>query len=99
MDTVENVMETVSAEIGIAPGIITVVLVVLAVLLFTKPLKLVVKLLINTALGFAALILINKFGASIGVTIGVNWLNAAVVGILGLPGVALLLALKWLMLI
>jgi inhibitor of the pro-sigma K processing machinery len=67
--------------------------------LFTKPLKLIIKLLINTALGFAILVAINHFGAAYGIVIGVNWLNAIIVGIFGIPGVALLLVLKWLMLI
>ena len=82
---------------GAMPGIITVVLVLVCILIFTKPIRFILKLLINTLIGFVVLILINKFGSYIGVTLGVNWINAAVVGILGVPGVALLLILRWLM--
>lgn len=67
--------------------------------LFRKPAKFIVKLLLNILYGFIALVLINLVGAFIGVTIGINWLNAAIVGIFGVPGVALLLILQWLLLI
>lgn len=67
--------------------------------LFRKPMKLVFKFLLNTLFGFIALILINIIGAFIGVSIGINWLNAVVVGVFGVPGVALLLILQWLLLI
>ena len=93
-------MEKFFESIGWAmPGIITVVLVLVCILIFTKPIRFILKLLINTLIGFVVLILINKFGSYIGVTLGVNWINAAVVGILGVPGVALLLILRWLMII
>ena len=72
-------------------------LVVLSFVIFGKSLKLIFKILINTALGFVALIIVNQVGAYIGVSIGINTLNAVIVGIFGLPGVALLLLLQWLM--
>ena len=81
------------------PTIIIVLLVVIAVVLFTKPIRFLLKLAINTALGFVALILINKFGAQFGLSMGINWINAVIVGVLGVPGVALLFVLKWLMII
>ena len=64
---------------------------------FTSPIKIIFKLLLNTILGFFALIAINYFGAFIGLTIGVNFINALVIGCLGVPGVGLLLLLRWLM--
>ena len=72
-------------------------LVVLSFVIFGKSLKLIFKILINTALGFVALIIVNQVSAYIGVSIGINTLNAVIVGIFGLPGVALLLLLQWLM--
>ena len=72
-------------------------LVVLSFVIFGKSMKLIFKILINTALGFVALIIVNQIGAYIGVSIGINTLNAVIVGIFGLPGVALLLLLQWLM--
>ena len=84
-------------------GIFKVIIIAAAVLIcfriFTKPMRLALKLLLNIVFGFIALLIINFFGKFIGVELGVNWLNAAVVGIFGLPGVALLLILRWLLLI
>ena len=62
---------------------------------FLSPLRTLTKLLVNTALGFGALLLLRWLGGYIGVTLGVNLFNALVVGILGLPGLGLLLMLKW----
>lgn len=81
--------------IGIAAGILLLLLLVMRI--FTAPIKIIFKLLLNTALGFFALIAINYFGAFIGLAIGVNLINALVIGCLGVPGVGLLLLLRWLM--
>ncbi len=67
--------------------------------LFKKPMKFIFKLLLNTLFGFIALILINLVGSFIGVSIGINWINSFIVGIFGVPGVAVLLILQWLLLI
>lgn len=66
--------------------------------LLTTPLKFIVKFIFNTLLGFVALILINYLGSFIGVGLGVNWINAAIVGVFGLAGVAFLLIMQWLVL-
>lgn len=79
--------------------ILAVILIIGFLKLLKKPLKLVFKLLLNTLMGFIALILINIAGAFIGISIGINWINSLVVGIFGVPGVALLLILQWLLLI
>lgn len=72
-------------------------LVVVLARVFAKPLKLALKLLINTLLGFAALFLFNLFSPLIGLSLGFNLFNALVVGILGLPGFLLLLLLIWIL--
>jgi inhibitor of the pro-sigma K processing machinery len=59
-----------------------------------SPMRRLVKLLLNTAIGFAALLLFNIIGGQFGMSLGLNAFNAVVVGILGLPGFALLLVLK-----
>ena len=71
------------------------VLVLLAVFLFTKPIRWFLKLLINTGIGFAALWLLNTFGAQFGLQLAMNWPNAVVTGVFGIPGVAVLLVLRW----
>lgn len=69
---------------------------IIIVRVFLSPIRVIFKLLFNTALGFAGLIAINHFGSYIGVSLGVNFINAAVIGVLGLPGLALLFFIKWL---
>jgi len=80
-------------------AIIVVALIFIFFKLFKAPLRLIFKLIINTIGGFITLVIINFLGSFIGISIGVNWLNAVIVGIFGLPGVGLLLILKWLMII
>jgi inhibitor of the pro-sigma K processing machinery len=72
------------------------VLIMLALAVIKFPIKIIFKLLINTVLGFIALLLINFAGSYVGITIAVNWINAAIIGVLGVPGVALILLLQWL---
>ena len=62
---------------------------------FSAPLKLAVKLAVNTLLGFFALWLVNLTAAFTGVALGVNLWNALVIGVLGLPGFVLLLLVQW----
>ena len=64
--------------------------------LFRKPIRWILKLLLNTAIGFAALFLLNFFGSAIGITLGLDWINALVIGVAGFPGLVLLLLLKYL---
>lgn len=63
--------------------------------LFATPLRWAVKLLLNAVSGFIALFALNYLGGFWGIELGVNWLNAIVVGVLGLPGVVLLILLKY----
>ena len=56
---------------------------------------LALKLLANTLLGFLALWVVNLTAGVTGITLGLNLLNALVIGILGLPGFVLLLLTQW----
>ena len=85
-------------EVIIILGIIAF-LIFLSFFIFGKSVSLIFKLALNTIIGVAALILINMVGINFGITIGVNLINGLVVGVLGVPGVALLLLLQWLMII
>ena len=76
--------------------IICVLLVVLLFKIIRTPLKWAFKLLINAASGFIALVILNFFGGLVGLSLTVNLINCLVAGILGLPGVVLLLILKYL---
>ena len=62
---------------------------------FSAPLKLAVKLLVNTLLGFLALWAVNLTAGVTGIALVVNVFNALVIGILGLPGFLLLLLVQW----
>lgn len=63
--------------------------------LFYWPMKVALKLAFNSLLGGALLIIINVIGAGFDVSIPINVLNACIVGILGLPGIIMLLILTW----
>ena len=63
--------------------------------IFSTPLRLAIKLFVNTLLGFAALWAVQFTTAITGITLGINLLNALIVGILGLPGFVLLLLMQW----
>ena len=70
----------------------------LAGLLFLwKPLKLLGRLILRIGLGMAALALFSPLGGLMGVSLGVNLLNGAVLGLLGVPGFGLLLMLNWIL--
>lgn len=64
--------------------------------IFKTPIKWAFKLLINSAVGFVALFVLNFFGGFVGISLGLNWLNAVIVGLLGVPGIILLLLVKYL---
>ncbi len=63
---------------------------------FYKPLKLFLRTVLWTALGGLAIYLYNYAGAFWGLAIGLNVISAFVVGVMGLPGLGALIALKYL---
>lgn len=75
---------------------IVAILALIVLMILKKPVKVIFKLVLNTLIGFLALFAINYLGGFIGITLAINWLNAVIVGVLGVPGLALLLMLKWL---
>ena len=62
---------------------------------FSAPLRLALKLLLNTLLGFLALGVVRLTAGLTGIALGLNLWNALVIGILGLPGFVLLLLVQW----
>lgn len=73
--------------------------VILFIVVFIKilktPLKWVWKFLLNALSGLILLILTNLLGSALNFSLDITWLNAIVSGVLGLPGVLLLLAIKY----
>ncbi len=70
--------------------------VVMLLKIFGTPIRLALKLALNTLLGFAELVVLNFLGSLVGIGIGINLVNALVVAVLGIPGVFLLFLVKWL---
>lgn len=58
--------------------------------IFIVPIKIILKLIINSILGVILLYIINSIGAIWGIHIGINLITALIVGILGIPGAILL---------
>lgn len=61
--------------------------------LFFIPMKIVIKLLVNSAVGGLAVLILNAIGGAFGIHIALNFVTAAIVGILGVPGLVLCLLL------
>ena len=70
-------------------------LLLLSAKVLSAPLRIAVKALINTLLGFGALLVVNATGSITGLTLGFNLFNAAVVGVFGVPGLGLLFLMQW----
>lgn len=77
--------------------VVAAIAAVLVIKLLSAPIRLAFKLLLNALSGFVTLFLLNFIGTAMGVSLGINFFNAVVVGILGVPGVVLLLLLKYLL--
>ena len=78
-----------------ALGLVLLFLAVACAALLRKPLKMVLRVVLNSALGFGALWLLNLTGGVTGIALGLNIFNSLTVGILGVPGLFLLLLLQW----
>lgn len=78
-----------------ALGLVLLFLAVACAALLRKPLKMVLRVVLNSALGFGALWLLNATAAVTGISLGLNLFNALTIGVLGVPGLRLLLLVKW----
>ena len=78
-----------------ALGLVLLFLAVACAALLRKPLKMVLRVVLNSALGFGALWLLNATAAVTGISLGLNLFNALTIGVLGVPGLGLLLLIKW----
>jgi len=61
---------------------------------FYTPIKIALKLLFNAIAGGIFLLFINVVGGIVNIQIGINIFTALVVGVLGVPGAALMLILQ-----
>ena len=79
----------------IIAGLLAVFFLIALLRIFSTPLKVAFRLLANTLLGFLALWAVHLTAGITGITLGINPLNALIIGILGLPGFILLLLMQW----
>ena len=73
--------------------------IILLLKIITAPIRLVYKLAINLAGGYLLLFLFNLFSGLTGFVLDLNLIAAAVIGLFGLPGLALILFVRLLFLI
>lgn len=66
-----------------------------ALVLFRRPLGSLGRLGLRSGLWLGFLWLFRSIGPLVGVTLGVNLFNALTLGVLGLPGLALLMMVQW----
>lgn len=68
-----------------------IILIFLVGKIFLWPLKLILKLAANSLIAGAAIVLINTVFAGMGIGIPLNVMNALIAGVLGVPGLVMLL--------
>ncbi|MCL2843722.1 MAG: pro-sigmaK processing inhibitor BofA family protein [Oscillospiraceae bacterium] len=79
--------------------VIVGIVLLLSVTIFRRPIRLLLRLVMNTIGGFIMLFVVNFLGQFIGISLTIGWFNAVIVGIFGLPGVGFLLILQWLLVV
>lgn len=75
--------------------ILCIIAVIIVARILAWPLKKILKLLLNIGLGLLMILLVNVFGSYIGLSIPFNTVTALVSGLLGLPGVIVLVILHY----
>lgn len=82
-------MERIVLGFGAALGLWAVIR------LFSAPIKLGLKLIINMLLGFAFLFVFNLIAVHMGISLGINAVNAFILALFGPAGLVMLLFLRW----
>ena len=82
-----------NTSVLIVGGIVLVAMFILLNMLF-RPVRAVFALILNTILGWAGLYIFNFLVSPLGLVIGINLVSATTVGVLGIPGLILLIILK-----
>ena len=82
---------TFGTVVGYLLGIL---IVFVAARVFFAPLKIILRFIINSLAGAGVLFLINLLKPVLNIYIGINAVSALIVGILGIPGLCLLMLLQ-----
>lgn len=77
------------------PLILAALAVLTALLALGSAARRLIRLAARTGVGLAVLALLSQAGGVAGVHLGLNLWNALVLGVLGIPGLGLLLLLNW----
>ena len=67
-----------------------IVLIFILVRIATLPMRLLIKLVINSGIGLISLILVNAIGQNINLSIAINPITVITAGVLGIPGIVFL---------
>ncbi len=78
----------------IAAYVLAAIMALILCRIFIKPLKSIFILVLNSLLGGLGLYIFNLVFSSFGFSIGINPVTAAVCGMLGFPGLVLLILIK-----
>ncbi|WP_103981046.1 pro-sigmaK processing inhibitor BofA family protein [Helcococcus massiliensis] len=79
---------------SIVLGIIAILFLYIVLKILRVSMSVIIKLLWNGAIGLVLLVIFNALGSILGLNIEINALNAIVAGLLGVPGIVLLLILN-----
>ncbi|MBQ1351422.1 MAG: pro-sigmaK processing inhibitor BofA family protein [Oscillospiraceae bacterium] len=82
-------------QLGVLPYVLLGVGVLCGLIFFHRALRKLLHFLLRMAASLGILALFSSVGSAIGVTLGVNFLNAFVMALLGAPGFGLLLMVRW----
>lgn len=74
--------------------LIAVLFFIILTKLFLWPIKILIKLVLNGALGIVILLVVNLIGANFNFFIGINIFTALIAGFFGVPGVIFLILFK-----
>ena len=77
------------------PFVLAALMVLIGALALGRALKRVVRLAFPTGAALAPLALLSLTSGVLGIHLGVNLINAAVMGLFGIPGFGLLMMLSW----
>ena len=69
----------------------------LILVLLRRVVAVLLRLAFRTAVGMGVLTVLSQVGGLIGLRLGVNLSNALVLGVLGVPGLGLLMMLNWML--
>ena len=79
------------------PGLTAGFILFTIILIFFKPLLSLLRLAVRSSIALLLLTWLQNTGTFLGITLGINLWNALILGLLGIPGLGLLLLIQWLL--